>query len=303
MKLNRRECLRLLAAAGVFTIAPSWINFAPQILRRSIPSTGEALPSIGLGTWKTFNVGRSAKERMPQHNVLQNLLAHGGAAVDTSPMYGQSEAVIGDLAAENNFSNELFIATKVWTTGQQEGIAQMNNSFSLLKRDVIDLMQVHNLVDWNTHYKTLRKWKEEGKIKYIGITHYVNSAHEEMEQIIKSVPMDFIQINYSITARNIENRLLRVAEERNVAVMINQPYNGGSIFRLNQGKKVPTWAAEFDCSTWPEFYLKYILADPAVTCIIPGTSNPIHMTENMMAGVGRLPNETQRKKMTQYVES
>lgn len=299
--MTRRENLKLMAALGITTIAPPWWPADDIIIKRAIPSSGEMLPAIGLGTWKTFDV--STKESEPQKNVLINLVAKQATAVDTSPMYGQSEKLIGELSGPLNINNKLFVATKVWTTGREAGIQQMNNSFSLLKRKQIELMQVHNLVDWKTHYKTLRQWKEEGKIKYIGITHYVNSAHDEIADIIQSTPMDFVQINYSITARNLENKLLRLAEEKKVALMINQPFNGGSIFTLTKNKKLPAWTAEFDCHSWPQFFLKYILADPSVTCIIPGTSNPIHMTENLMAGIGRLPNEKQKQQMIQFIEA
>ncbi|HCM77297.1 MAG TPA: aldo/keto reductase [Cytophagales bacterium] len=301
MKMTRRENLKLLGAMGVSSLAPSWLAFEDAIIKRRIPSTGEMLPSIGLGTWKTFDVG--PKEREPQKNVLINLLAKQGTAVDTSPMYGQAEEVIGDVSNALGNNKQLFLATKVWTTGREAGVAQMNKSFSLLKRKQIELMQVHNLVDWKTHYKTLQQWKEEGKIKYIGITHYVNSAHDEIADIIKTTPMDFVQINYSLTARNLEKKLLRFAEEKKVALMINQPFNGGNIFDLVRNKTVPAWAAEFDCTSWPQFFLKYILADPAVTCIIPGTSNPIHMLENSAAGIGKLPNEKQRQRMIQFIEA
>jgi diketogulonate reductase-like aldo/keto reductase len=267
------------------------------ILKRAIPSSNEKIPVVGLGTWQTFDVGENASDRAPLKEVLKTLIGNGGSVVDTSPMYGNSEKVVGDLSTELNLNQELFIATKVWTTGEKSGIEQMNNSFALLKRSKIDLMQIHNLVDWKTHIKTLQNWKEQGKIRYIGITHYTDGAYSSIEQILNSTPLDFLQINYSLVSRKAEERLFPLAQEKKVAVIVNQPFEDGSLFSRVKGKTLPVWAKEFDCRSWGQFFLKFILAQPAVTCVIPGTSKPHHMLDNLGAAYGRLPSPSHLTKM------
>jgi diketogulonate reductase-like aldo/keto reductase len=212
-------------------------------------------------------------------------------------MYGRSESVLGQLAGDAGLGNNLFLATKVWTTGEQEGIRQMERSFALLNTDLIHLMQIHNLVDWQTHLKTLRDWKQRGRIKYIGITHYTGAAFESIENIIRNNDIDFVQINYSILGRKAEERLFPLAQERNVAVVINQPFQSGDLFSRVKGKPLPEWTASFDCHSWGQFFLKFILAHPAVTCVIPGTSKPHHMKDNIGAAFGRLPNPDDRERM------
>jgi diketogulonate reductase-like aldo/keto reductase len=268
-----------------------------QILQRVIPSSNEKIPAVGLGTWQTFDAGESESERAPLKQVLTTLVENGGSVIDSSPMYGSSERVVGDLSTDLEINDKLFIATKVWTRGKEAGIVQMNNSFSLLKRKRIDLMQIHNLVDWEVHYKTLRQWKDEKKIRYIGITHYTESAFGSIEQILKSTPLDFLQINYSLLSRKAEERLFPLAQERKVAVIINQPFEEGALFSSVKGKTLPAWAKEFDCNSWGQFFLKFILAQSAVTCVIPGTSKPHHMLDNLQAGMGKLPSESQRTQM------
>ena len=267
------------------------------ISKRSIPSTLEKLPAVGLGTWQTFDVGQNERERTPLKAVLQTLIEKGGTVVDSSPMYGNSEKVVGDLSTELGLNNKLFIATKVWTRGEQEGIKQMNNSFALLQRQKIDLMQIHNLVDWQTHLKTLREWKEQGKIRYIGITHYTESAYASIEEILKTTSVDFLQINYSMLSRRAEERLFPLAQEKKVAIIINQPFEEGALFNRVKGKMVPEWAKEFDCNSWGQFFLKFILFHTAVTCVIPGTSKPHHMLDNLGAAFGKLPTEKHRDQM------
>jgi diketogulonate reductase-like aldo/keto reductase len=271
------------------------------ILKRSIPSSGEKLPVVGLGTWQTFDVGESESERTPLKSVLKTLIEKGGSVVDSSPMYGSSEEVVGDLSTEIGLNDKLFIATKVWTSGEADGIQQMNNSFSLLRRKKIDLMQIHNLVDWQTHIKTLRKWKDEGRIRYLGVTHYTESAYSTLEQILKTTQLDFLQINYSLLSRKAEERLFPLAQEKKVAVIINQPFEEGALFGRVKGKSLPAWAKEFDCNSWGQFFLKFILSNDAVTCVIPGTSKPHHMLDNLGAGFGKLPTVEHRKQMIELI--
>lgn len=271
-----------------------------SILQRTIPSTGEKLPAIGIGTWQTFDVGKSEAERKPLTEVLQKMTEMGSKMVDSSPMYGSSEAVVGDLSTEAGVNDKLFIATKVWTTGEYEGINQMNQSFILLKRKKMDLMQVHNLVDWQTHVKTLRKWKDEGKVRYIGLTHYTDGSHATLANIIRNNQIDFVQVNYNLLDWNAEKELFPAAIDRKVAIIVNRPFEEGALFRRTKGKELPGWASEFDCKSWAQFFLKFIISHPAVTVAIPGTSKVSHLVDNLGAAMGTLPDEKQRLKMKQY---
>ena len=290
-----------MQALGIMTMTPGWMTTNQTILKRPIHTSGEVLPAVGVGTWQTFDVSRTSDERDPLKEVLKILIAKGGTVIDSSPMYGRSEEVVGDLSTEVGLNDKLFIATKVWTNGKENGIRQMKESFRLMRRNRIELMQVHNLTDWETHIKTLRDWKEQGKIRYIGLTHYTASAHERLASIISREKVDFIQINYNLADRNAEERLLPHALEKGVSVLINQPFEGGSLFRQVKGRQLPAWAKEFDCHSWAHFFLKYILANPAVTCVIPGTSKPHHMLDNMGAGYGKLPSERQRLEMVKII--
>jgi len=274
-----------------------------KMITRIIPSSGEKLPVVGIGTWQTFDVGKSEQERGPLKKVLKILLDRGGSVIDSSPMYGRSEGVVGDIASEMNIVQSLFMATKVWTTGHEQGIEQMERSMNLMKKRPMDLMQIHNLVDWKTHLKTLRDWKEKGKIRYIGITHYTDSAYNDMIGILKNEPLDFIQIDYSINNTNSDDKLLPFAKEKGVAVLINRPYDGGSLFRMVRGKSLPAWAKEIDINSWGQFFLKYILGNEAVTCVIPGTDKPEHMLDNVGAGIGRLPTDPERQKMKSWLQN
>ena len=271
---------------------------AAGMLTRPIPSTGEALPVIGLGTWRAFDVGTDPATRRPLREVLQLLLDAGGRVIDISPMYGRAEAVTGDLLAELGARPRAFAATKVWTTGRERGIEQMRRSAQLLRTEVIDLVQIHNLVDWRTHLATLRRMKEEGRVRYIGVTHYTTGVLPELARILVGEPgIDFVQLGYSLATRAPETELLPTAAARGVAVIVNQPLERGDLFRRVRGRALPDWAREFDCASWAELFLKYILAEPAVTCVIPATGNPEHMRDNVTAGFGRLPDARQRQQI------
>jgi diketogulonate reductase-like aldo/keto reductase len=271
--------------------------------KRRIPSSNEEIPVIGLGTWQTFDVGNSKQEREPLKEVLKILIKNGGSLIDSSPMYGRSEKVVGELTTELGIKSSIFEATKVWTTGLNDGRNQLNNSFRLLQTNSLDLLQIHNLLDWKTHLRTLQDLKEKKQIRYIGITHYHQGGYAEMEKIMKHEPIDFIQINYNLATREANEKLLPLAQDKGIAVIINRPYEGGTLFRKFKNKPLPEWAAEFNAKTWGQFFLKFILANQAVTCVIPGTSKPKHMTDNTQAGYGDLPNDTHIKKMIELVKS
>lgn len=279
------------------SLSPQLIQMNDKVSKRTIPATGEEIAVIGLGTWQTFDVGPSREETEPLREVLRTLLSKGGTVIDSSPMYGRSEQVAGDLSAGLSINDKLFICTKVWTTGRENGIRQMDESFRLLHRDRIDLMQIHNLTDWETHIKTLRDMKGEGRIRYIGLTHYTDSAHDRLAAILEKERVDFIQINYNLVERNAEKRLLPLAKEKGVAVLINQPFGSGTLFRKTRGKQLPEWSKEIGCRSWAQFFLKFILSNPAVTCAIPGTSKPNHMLDNAGAAFGPLPTKKQRDEM------
>jgi diketogulonate reductase-like aldo/keto reductase len=268
------------------------------MLTRPIPSTGEAMPVIGLGTWRAFDVGADAAVRRPLHDLLRLLLDAGGRMIDSSPMYGRAEAVTGDLLAEQAARPRAFLATKVWTTGRERGIEQMRASARLLRSEVIDLMQIHNLVDWRTHLASLRRMKEAGQIRYIGITHYTTGALKELAHILASEPgIDFVQLGYSLATRAPEGELLPMAAAHGVAVIANQPLERGDLFRRARGRALPEWVSEFGCESWAQLFLKYVLAEPAVTCVIPATGNPEHMKDNLAAGFGKLPDARQRRQI------
>ena len=312
-RLSRREMLALLAMSGVACgargsrqlsgdaapTAPDAHRTSPM-LTRGISSTGEELPVIGLGTWQTFDVGRSESARRPLKDVLSLFVELGGRVVDSSPMYGRSEDVLGDVAAELGVRDRLFVATKVWTRGREEGLAQMEHSERKL-RGRIDLMQVHNLLDADTHLETLREWKRAGRIRYIGVTHYTSSAYTDLARYIRGGGIDFVQVNYSVAERAAEKRILPLALEHQVAVMINRPFGSGSLFRATRGKPLPGFAAELGCTSWAELFLKFVVSHPAVTCAIPATSKPAHLRQNMNAGRGPLPDEAMRSRIAAAV--
>ena len=299
--LSRGEFLRICAGTAAATAIPGGSAMsAEKMMTRPIPKTGEKLPVVGVGTWQTFHVGRDAASRAPLKEVLSILFGAGGSVIDSSPMYGPAEGVAGDLLAEMGARDKAFIATKVWTEGRERGIDQMTDSLHRFRTKSIELMQIHNLVDWRTHLVTLRDWKAQGKIRHIGITHYTPSAYSRLAHVIESEEIDSVQLAYSIGVQDAADRLLPLAAERGVGVIINRPYEGGSLFRKVRGRKPPAWAAEFDAASWGQFFLKFILAHPAVTCVIPGTGRPDHMRDNAGAGFGRLPDAKQLKKIQEF---
>ena len=260
------------------------------------------LPAVGVGTSQTFDVGAKAPERAELKDVLRLLVESGGSVVDSSPMYGKAEGVVGDLAAELGLREKLFFATKVWTSGRDSGIRQMENSMRLMRAQRMDLMQVHNLQDVSVHAKTLREWKDAGRIRYLGITHYHAGAHSDLERLVKTREWDFVQFNYSMAEREAAAHLLPACAESGTAVIVNRPFSQGGLFPKVKGKPLPAWAADFDCASWAQFFLKYILAHPAVTCAIPGTRRVVHLKDNLQAGVGRLPDAATRRRMVEHLE-
>jgi diketogulonate reductase-like aldo/keto reductase len=274
------------------------------LITKTIPQTAEKLPAIGMGSWITFDVEYEDKEALATRvEVLQRFFDKGGALIDSSPMYGESEEVIGYCLKRINNIDSLFSATKVWTWGRRLGISQMENSEEFWGVKRIDLMQIHNLLDWKVHIKTLRQWKDAGRIRYLGITTSHGRRHDEVEQLLKKEKLDFVQFTYNMIDREAEQRLLPLAADQGVAVIINRPFQGGDLFPRVEDKPLPDWAGEIDCSNWACFFLKYIISHPHVTCAIPATSQPVHMEQNMGACYGRLPDVAMRKKMQDYFEA
>ncbi len=300
--LNRSAFLGLAGAALLGRLAAAQPTAGSRMHQRKIPSSSELLPVVGCGTWRTFDVGGKPEDRAPLSEVLKVMFDAGGSVIDSSPMYGAAEGVVGDLLAAAGTRDKAFIATKVWTSGRDNGIAQMKKSMALLKTDRLDLMQIHNLVDWRAHLPTLRAWKTEGRIRYLGVTHYTQSAHEELEAVLRAEKWDFVQINYAIDDRAVERRLLPAAAERGTAVIVNQPFGGGGLLRKLSGRKLPDWAGEIGCTSWAQILLKFVLANPAVTCVIPGTGKPEHMKDNVQAGLGAYPDAAMLKRMAASIE-
>ena len=315
-QLTRRKAVRLIGASAAGLALPISTRAAsesPTMLTRTIPSSGEKLPVIGLGTWRAFDVDLTTDNRRQHEEVLSLFVKLGGSVIDSSPMYGRAEEVIGELTAALGIRDKLatagpsggglFLATKVWTHGKENGIKSMEHSMSLLRTKRIDLMQVHNLVDVQTHLATLREWKQQGRIRYLGITHHEAGAFPDVEKIMRSEKLDFLQINYSLMEREAEQRILPLAQERGIAVLINRPFGAGDLFGKVRSKPLPDWATEFDCQSWAQFFLKWIVGHPAVTCAIPATDKPDHIEDNMQGGVGRLPDENMRRRMVELVSS
>jgi diketogulonate reductase-like aldo/keto reductase len=269
---------------------------------RPVPSSGQQLPVVGVGTWQTFNVGDDAGRRAQLAKVLGTLFDAGGSVIDSSPMYGSSEEVVGDLLKAARSRDKAFVATKVWTAGRDAGIAQMRNSMKLMVADPVDLMQVHNLIDVKTHLATLRAWKKEGRVRYLGVTHYTPSAYGALEAVMRAETLDFVQLNYALNDRQAEQHLLPLAAERGMAVLVNQPFGGGGLIRKLSSRPLPGWAAEIGAASWAQILLKFVLGHPAVTCVIPGTSRPEHMSDNAKAGFGPYPDAAMRKRMAGTIQ-
>jgi diketogulonate reductase-like aldo/keto reductase len=297
---TRRDTLLGAAAMGISTF-PALADDRGMI-DRPIPASGERLPVIGLGTYSVFDVAATAEEIAKRKEIVDLLLGEGGSVIDTSPMYNRSEQVIGEVIRAGVPRKATFLATKVWVDGREAGVEQMARSAELMNTDVIDLMQVHNLRDTAVHMKTIREWQDEGRIRYNGLTHYRASAHDAMESAMKQYRPQFIQINYSLGEREADRRLLSVAADTGIAVLVNRPYEAGALFRAVRGRDLPGWASEF-ASSWGQFFLKFIISHPAVTCVIPATSKPHHMRDNLGAGFGPLPDAATRQRMVDFFTS
>jgi aryl-alcohol dehydrogenase-like predicted oxidoreductase len=304
--VSRRSALKILGgltlAAHPALGATAAVTRNMPIAKRSIPRSGELLPVVGVGTWQTFDVGPKAPERAELGEVLRLLTERGASVVDSSPMYGEAERVVGDLTSELGLREKLFFATKVWTQGRDAGIRQMEQSFKLMRVKRMDLMQIHNLLDVDAHTKTLREWKAAGRVRYVGITHYHSGAYRDLERLVKTKQYDFVQFNYSMAERDAEERLLPVCADSGTAVIINRPFAEARLFGRVKGKSLPPWAEDFDCASWGEFFLKWVLGHPAVTCVIPGTRRRVHMEDNLQAGSGRLPDAEMRRRMLEYLQ-
>ena len=292
----------LLQAGAAALLAPVTESRAVPagLITRAIPRSGERLPAIGLGTYQVFDLPSSQLAGTELQAVLKRFVELGGAVVDSSPMYGHAEATTGILSSALNVRQSLFFATKVWTSGRDAGIRQMEDSFRLMQTKTIDLMQVHNLLDLKVHLPVLREWKKAGRIRYLGITHYHAGAHAEVEKLVKTGDFDFVQINYSMDEPEAEARLLPACAASGTATLINRPFSQAGLFGRVRGKPLPPWCADMDCSSWAQFFLKWIISNPAVTCAIPGTGRVAHIEDNMAACTGRLPDAALRKKMTAY---
>ncbi len=304
--MTRREAAKLIGGTTAGLLLPIGAQAADEsstMLMRTIPSSGEKLSVIGLGTWRAFDVDLIADSRRQLEDVLLRFVKLGGRMIDSSPMYGRAEEVIGELTSAIGIREKLFLATKVWTRGKQSGIQSMERSMSLLRTNRIDLMQVHNLVDVNTQLATLHEWKQQGRVRYIGITHHESGALSEIEKLMRSEKFDFLQINYSLMEPEAEERVLPLAQERGIAVIANRPFGAGDLFNKVRSKPLPEWGSEFDCHSWAQFFLKWIVANPAITCAIPATDKPPHLEDNMHGGIGRLPDAKMRRHMVELVSS
>ena len=306
---SRRSALRLGAGLSAgFGLAASWTPLAAiaaegPVITRPIPKSSERIPIVGVGTARVFDIDPNGTQMAEREQVLKELFSGGGKLIDTAPSYGQAESVVGTLLTRMKARDKTFLATKVRTTGREDGLAEINESFKRLQTDKMDLIMVHNLRDTETQLATLREMKSAGRIRYLGVTHFRPGSNDDLVDVINRHELDFVQFQYSLAERSPEERLLKAAADRGTAVMINLPYGRGRLFRAVKGKTLPGWAAEFDAKSWGQFFLKYILSHPAVTCVIPGTDKPRYMIDNLGAGRGRLPDATQRERMVAYWKS
>ncbi|MEX0730356.1 MAG: aldo/keto reductase [Aquisalimonadaceae bacterium] len=310
--LSRRRLLGLMAGSGAALVTSGWPlgaagntggEDAQEMILREIPGTGERLPAAGMGTYRSFDINRAdtaAMDRMRE--VLRVFVDGGGRVVDSSPMYGKSEQVLGELAADLDATDRLWMATKVWTRGRAAGVRQMESSLELMGKTPLDLMQVHNLLDVDTHLETLREWKQRGVIRYIGITHYRAAMHDDMAKLLQRYPLDFAQFNFNLLDRDAERRLLPACADLGVATIINEPYAQGRLFRRIGERPLPGWADEIGCRSWAQIFLKYLIAHPAVTAVIPATGNPNHARDNVAAGRGPLPDADLRRRMVRALD-
>lgn len=297
---TRRDVLAL--AAGAAAALPLGLARAAgnPVLTRPIPRTGERLPAVGLGTAIIFDIGEDAARRAERRAVIQTMLDGGGRLIDTAPSYGTAEVVVGDLISSMGVRERVFLATKVRATGREESVAEMQDSLKRLRTDKVDLMQLHNVRDAKTELRTLREWQQKGHTRYIGVTHFQSGANDRLVEVIRREKPEFVQINYSLAERGVEERLLPVAADTGTAVLVNLPFGRGKLFSAVRGKALPEWAQEFDAASWGQFFLKYLLAHPAVTCVIPGTDKPEYMMDNLGAARGRLPDAAMRRKMVEF---
>ena len=304
-RIDRRTALKLLAAATAAALAPSRLGAkeASVMTTRKIPVSGEAIPVIGMGSSDTFDVGADGMKRAVLQGVLRSLVEAGGSVIDTSPMYGSAESVLGDLIDELGLGPKLWLATKVWTRGREAGGKQIDASFARLRTKKLDLLQIHNLLDWREHVPTLRALQADGRVRYSGITHYRADAHAELERVLGAERFDWLQVNYSLAEREAEDRLLPFCRDRGIAVMANRPFADGALFARVRGRPLPGWAEEIGCRSWGQFFLRFVISHPAVTCVIPATSKPQHMIDNAGAGAAPLPDEQQRRRMAEYWQS
>ncbi len=299
MSCTRRE---FVSVAATFGLAPGIAVGSDSMLRKAIPGSGEQLPVVGLGTYNVFDVASTPVEIATRKEIVKRLTGAGGSLLDTSPMYNRSERVIGDVISAGVDREDLFLATKVWIDGQEAGVAQMQRSAELMTADVIDLMQVHNLRDTRLHMETIREWQADGRIRYNGLTHYTAGAHESLMQEIRQFRPDFIQINYSLGEREAEDGVLPLARELGIAVLINRPFQAGRLFRAVRDTPLPEFARPY-ADSWGQYFLKFIISHPAVTCVIPATSKPHHMVDNLGAGFGNMPSAAMRRRMADYFQS